>query len=692
MTGLVGYVPLPDLARQLGRPVRIAMLRRRSKYDEDTMSMEVQDSAITAYLHSLPPGSYTCDPRLAEDGGDVYEQIVSAWRGDGKHKLLRRILADLSKYDVVTVHRLDRLGRNTLAVLTALSDMRDAGVRLFCVAQALDTADPSQQFTTGIYALLAQQSSDLSSARIKENKALAKQRGGWRGGAITYGYRRAMTIADGSTVAVRDKHGYKVLEPDPVKTATLTRVIDDIVDSGWSCAKTVRWLNEQNVASPRGSRRLHDGTSEPIAWTVTGLRRILTNPMLMGFDVVAGKAKRFEILEIDGRPHRPHPPLVADARWHELQQCLRSRQGSSRRAASEALLAGLVVCTARRLSGEPCGRPMYGPGTITSNSASYACRTSNNLADGDPQRCTGNAISARMLQRLAEVTVLGISNNPAWQRALQQAYSQARAAATNQATDVGDEFDRLQREMADLREEGRNAKSATRREQVARDLAERDTRLAELEEMAASSTDGGHIDVAVDFAGRWEAMSVPERGQLIRTLVERIEVSRAAGRGRGFDPSRVRLHLRNVGVLHITEPLEQPAGLPCPECTVEFGTPAALGVHRRHKHGVIGLTSRRGPGQRVEYLCPADGCGRRVTSAGGLRRHLTVQHGRREVFVCPHSCPKVFGTALDLGSHMRQAHVDSAGRTPVPCDTCGKVLRNDHGLLVHRGRAHPPAA
>jgi len=154
---LTRYLPLAELAQHLGRPLRVAMLERRSKWDEDTKSLEVQHQAQVRFLQSLPAGSWVCDLRLAEDGGDVYRQVVSAWRGDGKHKLLRRILADLSKYDVVLVHRMDRFGRNTLAILTALNDMREAGVRLYCVEQGIDTADPSQQFNAGLYALLAQQ-------------------------------------------------------------------------------------------------------------------------------------------------------------------------------------------------------------------------------------------------------------------------------------------------------------------------------------------------------------------------------------------------------------------------------------------------------------------------------------------------------------------------------------------------------
>jgi DNA invertase Pin-like site-specific DNA recombinase len=141
------YVPISDWLRVHGRPMRVAILKRRSKDDPDTKSLQVQHDAIMRWLNSLAPGSWTCDLRPADQGGDNYEQIVSGWKGKGQHRLLTQIMARLSEYDVVVVYRMDRFGRNVLTVLTALEEMSEAGVRLFSVEEGLDTADPSQQFT-----------------------------------------------------------------------------------------------------------------------------------------------------------------------------------------------------------------------------------------------------------------------------------------------------------------------------------------------------------------------------------------------------------------------------------------------------------------------------------------------------------------------------------------------------------------
>jgi hypothetical protein len=197
----------------------------------------------------------------------------------------------------------------------------------------------------------------------------------------------------------------------------------------------------------------------------------------------------------------------------------------------------------------------------------------------------------------------------------------------------------------------------------------------------------------VNFVDRWESMTQAERRALICDLVERIDVGPAPGRGRGFDPSRVRLHLRHVGVLHITQRVDLAAGSSreCPECGAVFASPAALGVHRRHKHGVVGSTSRRSAQQVTIYTCPDATCERRTTSAGGLKRHVATAHGRPGTHVCVYGCPKVFASPVDLAAHVHQVHNRDADDIATACPDCGKVLHGAHGLRVHRGRAHAAA-
>lgn len=687
------YVPPAEWLSVHNRPMRVAILKRRSKDDPDTKSLLVQHDAIVRWLNTLPPGSWTCDMRPADQGGDNYEQIVSAWKGKGQHRLLTQIMSRLSEYDVVVVHRIDRFGRNALTVLTALEEMKEAGVRLFSVEEGLDTANPTQQFNSGLLVLLAQQSSDLTSQRILGNKQRAKDLGGWRGGAITYGYRKAMTTGpEGEPVPRLDAHGYKTLEHDPDEVAHLLKAVQRIVDDGWSTAAVVRKLNADGVPSPRGYRTSSDGTREQIKWTTTGLRRILNNPALLGFDVVGAGAHRFQIHTVQGRPHRPHPPILDDARWQALQRAL-ARPRSRRRAAKEPLLAGLVWCHASRVNGNACGRPMYGPGSVTTNNASYACRASSNLSKDDPERCSGNSVSAKNLHNLVELLVRGIASDERWPAAMEFAYaSSPHAPASSSAVDVLGEIARLEASMADLRKERDAANSDRRRAMVDADINALDDQIAALEDTVPPRQ--GVVTTPVPLLSGWEGMSTPQRNNLLTTLIERIEIlpfqTSPGQRGRTFDPSRVRMELRNVGTFHITRSVDtRAAAVSCPDCGKQYAEGSALGVHRRHKHGVRGVNSPK-PTARTVYECPDDDCARTSTSAGGMKRHVAAVHGPHEAFPCPAGgCSRVLRSATDLTSHIRMSHGQSADRTLAPCAICGKVLRGEHGLRIHVGRIHP---
>lgn len=683
-----GFVPLLEWHQVYSRPMRVAILKRRSNDDPDTKSLQVQHDAIMRWLETLPVGSWTCDLRPAEEGGDNYEQIVSAWKGKGNHRLLKQIMARLTEYDVVVVYRIDRFGRNVLTVLTALEEMKEAGVRLFSVEENLDTANPAQQFNSHLFVLLAQHSSDLTSERIKGNKARAKELGGWRGGAIPYGYRKAMTTGpDGKQGCVLDGHGYKTLEHDPDEVEHLRQTVAWIVDEDWSLAAVVRRLNAMGVPSPRGLRTLSDGSTERVLWTTTGLRRILANPALKGYDVVGVGGQRFQIHRVDGRRHRPHPPILTDDRWQALQRALPA-PGGPRRAAQEAMLAGLVWCLAARVNGKPCGRLMYGPGTVTADNASYACRTSNNLEKSDPERCTGNSISAKNLHRLTELVVEGIAADPRWPAAVEAAYAASTAPAVA-AVDVDSELAKLDAKLADLRAERDTAQSDARRRQIKTDIDDLDKLIAALESIEPVPTSAP----ALPLFTQWAAMSTGQRRTLLTALIEGIEIlpfrGAAGQRGRMFDPSRVRMKLRNVGTFHITVPVDTRSGeVTCPECGGRFGEGSALGVHRRHKHGVPGAHARRGSGRTV-YVCPESSCGRTTTSAGGMRRHVALAHEAGEAFPCPLGCSKVFRSAPDLASHVRMLHERHRDQTPTVCHVCGKVLGGDLGLRIHTGRVHP---
>lgn len=688
------FVPIEQLAAHLGRPVRVAILARRSKDDPDTKSLATQINVATTYLASLPAGSWTCDLRDVAAGGDVFRQIVSAWKGNGQHSLLRAVLGQLGAYDLVLVYRMDRLARKTVAALQAVETMRDAGVRLYSVTESLDTADPSKYFQITLMMMLAQQASDDTSARIKGSKSYAKQVGGWRGGAVLYGHQVATTInGTGAVVPVRDAHGYRTLAVDPAKAVVLRWAVERILQDGWSLMDVVHDLNERQVPSPRNKRTAADGTTERIEWSTSGLQRILRNPGLLGYDVVGQGNNRCQVLSVGGKPHRPHPPVLPDALWKDLQQALSRHQGP-RRPRGRALLRGLVVCEALRLDGQRCGKPLYGPSDPSGTTASYSCQARTTHHDTDPRRCTGNSVSARWLEQMVTTTARLVVDDPRWRVALQQAH-----AAAHSAERAGGGRDAqlavLEQRMAVLRSELHGSRSERRRSLVQGDLDALDQQIEVLEHAPSdASRRRAPALLTSSFIAAWDELDSTAQHALLADLVQRVEVLpatiRSGARSRTFNPARVRIVLRDVGVVHLTTPVDLSTGpQTCPNCDLVLDNTLALGAHRRRTHGTPGAKGR----PVVSYPCPDPTCDRTSTSPGGIARHHEAKHSSPGHHPCVvEGCGRIFGTRHDLATHTRATHTDvTLDRTAATCDTCAHVALNRRGLRIHEGRKHKTA-
>jgi DNA invertase Pin-like site-specific DNA recombinase len=92
------------------------------------MDLERQFAAVQAYIRTRGWG---VDAR--------YQDVASGFEQAGPQ--LRRALgaAASGDFDVLAVHRLDRLSRNPARVLSILSELERAGVRLVSVTESVDT-------------------------------------------------------------------------------------------------------------------------------------------------------------------------------------------------------------------------------------------------------------------------------------------------------------------------------------------------------------------------------------------------------------------------------------------------------------------------------------------------------------------------------------------------------------------------
>lgn len=118
---------------------------------------------------------------LERDGcAEIYEETVSG--AAKKRPAFNRMMRELRAGDIVTVWKLDRLGRTLRQVLSTIDSIKDAGAHLRILTQQLDTSTPMGKCMLAMIAAFAELERDLAIERTRAGLAAAAERGR-RGGA-----------------------------------------------------------------------------------------------------------------------------------------------------------------------------------------------------------------------------------------------------------------------------------------------------------------------------------------------------------------------------------------------------------------------------------------------------------------------------------------------------------------------------
>lgn len=97
----------------------------------------------------------------------IYEEQASG--GDDSRPVLAKLVKDGHKgeFDVLLVHRLDRLGRSTIKILTVLSDLASAGISFVSASEGFDTTTPHGRLLLQFLSAISEYERSLIRSRIK---------------------------------------------------------------------------------------------------------------------------------------------------------------------------------------------------------------------------------------------------------------------------------------------------------------------------------------------------------------------------------------------------------------------------------------------------------------------------------------------------------------------------------------------
>jgi site-specific DNA recombinase len=476
---------------------RCAIYTRKSTsmgLEQEFNSLEAQREACAAYIQRQP--GWVLVPERYDDGGFTGANL--------ERPAFQRLLADLEagKVDVVVVYKVDRLSRSLLDFAKVMERLNAAGASFVSVTQNFSTADAMGRLTLNMLMSFAEFEREMIAERTRDKMAAARRKGKWTGGPVPLGYE------------VRDRR----LEVNELEAGVVREVFELYLQHG-NMGQVARLLNERKLL-PK-STRVKRGKTAP-GWTKGAVGRVLRNPVYAGWMQSGG-----ELFEGEQQA------LVERATWHRVQRILDGREKAvgTRGLNPAYVLRGLLRCGA-------CGEAMT-PGSTRRGQKEYRyCRCTTRDKQGK-EACSVTALPAPAIEEYVVARIIDATGDgtlvagarAALEKHLQvrrERLKQRRAELPARVAAASASVARYVEELTQVEGRAREA-VAQRLEQESEHLAVLEGNLAEVERTLGALEDqraeGEWVARALgDFARVWEVLTPPNRGRLLRALVEKVVV------------------------------------------------------------------------------------------------------------------------------------------------------------------------
>ncbi len=288
-------------------------------------------TAREAQLDSLDHQREFFSQYAAANGLELYrvyaDEGISGKQMKNRREFLRMLEdARLRLFDMVVVKDVSRFARNTVDLLTAVRELKAAGIEVQFLSHN-QTVLGNSEFVLTVFGALAQEESASLSKRVKFGKKINAQKG--RVPNSVYGYRQI------------DTFHLEIVE----KEAQVVRwIYRKYLEEGWGTRR---------VAAELGARGIPSRSGGP--WRATTVRRLLQNPLYGGVletnktetvDFLTGKRRETPADE-RFRLERPEWRIVPERQWKAAQETLKRRAdlyGAGNRYSARHLFSSLIRC------------------------------------------------------------------------------------------------------------------------------------------------------------------------------------------------------------------------------------------------------------------------------------------------------------------------------------------------------------
>jgi site-specific DNA recombinase len=316
---------------------------------------QVQGYSIQAQLQACRDWAVKNEYVVAKE---YLEEGHSAFRNLEKREALKELLADtVSKqreFDLIIVHKLDRLFRDTLESATARAILKKEKVRLISVTEPMVGSDTPENFLMEhlIVGMNEFYSRNLSREIMKGLKQRAAS--GHLVFRPPYGYKQEIVERQQSHKRTRTISRAVADE----NTAPVVQRVFSLYDQGLGYKSIAMKLNEEGFRTNKGQR-----------FRVMFISRMLRNRAYIGildYNLYQGRGSR-EPIEIPGF----YPPIINQELFRRVQEKLKGEKDNFQNAfahRTEYLLSRLVVC-------DSCGHHYLGTAAKSGKHHYYSCST-----------------------------------------------------------------------------------------------------------------------------------------------------------------------------------------------------------------------------------------------------------------------------------------------------------------------------
>jgi DNA invertase Pin-like site-specific DNA recombinase len=468
--------------------------------DQDFTSLDAQRESCVAYIQRQP-GWKLVD--TFSDGGFT--------GANTDRPAFQRLLADVEagKIDVVLTYKLDRLSRSILDFMNVIERFNAAGTSFVSVTQSFSTDDAVGRLTLHMLLSFAQFEREMIADRTRDKIAGARRKGLWTGGPRPLGYQ----VAD------------KKLVVDELEAVVVREVFDLYLEQRSALAVS-RVLNERGRSTKRHRQ-----------WNKNDVLRHLKNPIYAGYTASGDELH-------DGE----HAPLIERETFQRVQSLL---DGAARPTKApgrnpEYILRGVLRCA--------CCGSAFTPASTTRGTKVhryYRCLTRDKQGK---EACPSSPLSAAsiesyVLEKLKEATVDG--------SLAADVADSVKSRVAKRRKDLLVERRKLPQEVASLSAEARrtvdslSGLTGTARQLVERRLQEIGEQLARTEsQLSTAEREIANLDAVrveatwvaqclTEFDKVWDVLTPENRGRLLRSVIQRVEVDEPAG--------KVDVHIAQLG-------------------------------------------------------------------------------------------------------------------------------------------------